>query len=196
MARPRYDSSMADGLRSLLEDPKGAARRSLHELIVQERRRAQAHLDLIRYLEPEASRDRQAALMLDRWTTVAKIEGGVTGVLGFAGVPLNLLMFAYCQIAVTVGIAEAYGVELRGDAGEAALLDVLGRVHGIEDVIRASPRVLGALAKALAVRYGLGTLGRMVPLLAAPVSVRLNEREMRRVGEAAMRRFGNLILLT
>ena len=133
--------------------------------------------------------------MLSRWTTVAKVEGGVTGVLGFVGVPLNLLIFAYCQLAVTVSIAEAYGIQLRGDSGEEALIDVIGRVHGIEDVIRSSPRVLGALARALALKYGLGAMGRLVPLLAAPVSAKLNEREMQRVGEAAMRRFGNVVML-
>mgnify|MGYP006285995757 FL=1 len=162
----------------------------------QERRRAQFHIDLIRRAEPKASSDRLATVILQRWTTVAKVEGGVTGVLGFAGVPLNFLLFAYCQLAVTVSIAEAYGIELRGEAGEEALVDVIGRVHGVEDLVRASPRVLGALARALAVRYGLGTISRMVPLLAAPVSARLNEREMQRVGQAAMQRFGNVIMLS
>ena len=184
------------GLRSLIEDPQGAARRRLRELIAQERERAQLHMDMIRHHEPEVSVDRMANLMLDRWTTVAKVEGGMTGVLGLVGVPLNLLLFTYCQIAVTVSIAEAYGVELRGESGEEALLEVLGRVHGIEDVIRSSPRVLGALARALAFRHGLGMIGRIVPLIAAPVSIRMNEREMRKVGEAAMHRFGNVILLT
>lgn len=184
-----------EGLRSLIEDPAGSARRGLRELIQQERRRAQFHIELIRRVEPQASKDRMANLMLDRWTTVAKVEGGVTGVLGFMGVPLNLLLFAYCQVAVTVSIAEAYGVELRGDSGEEALVDVIGRVHGIEDVIRSGPRVLGGLARALAVRYGLGAMGRFIPLLAIPISARLNEREMRRVGEAALHRFGNVVLL-
>jgi hypothetical protein len=183
------------GLRSFIDDPKGAARRQLRDLIALERKRSQFHIDLIRRVEPEASSDRLANVMLERWTKVAKVEGGVTGVLGFAGIPLNILMFAYSQLAVTVSIAEAYGIELRGESGEEALLDVVGRVHGIEDVIRSSPRVLGSLARALAIRHGLGALGRVVPLLAAPVSAHLNEREMKRVGEAAMRRFGNVILL-
>ncbi|MEO1227301.1 MAG: hypothetical protein AAFZ18_00240 [Myxococcota bacterium] len=186
----------SDGtLRSLLEDPAGSARQRLRDLIEQERKRARLHMDFIRRAEPRASNDRLANVMLDRWTTVAKVEGGMTGVLGFMGVPLNLLLFAYCQLAVTVSIAEAYGIELRGRSGEEALVDVIGRVHGVEDVIRSGPRVLGALARALAVRHGLGAFGRLVPLLAAPVSAKLNEREMRRVGEAAMRRFGNVVML-
>ena len=105
------------------------------------------------------------------------------------------MLVAYCQLAVTVSIAEAYGIELRGESGEEALIDIIGRVHGVEDLVRASPRVLGSLVRALAVRYGLGTMGRMIPLLAAPVSAKLNERGMVRLGEAAMRRFGNVVLL-
>lgn len=184
-----------DDLKSVLGDPRAAARRSLRDLVEHERLRAQLYIDIIRTREPHASSDRIARVLLDRWTTLAKVEGGLTGVLGWVGIPLNFLLFAYCQLAVTVGIAEAYGVQLRGEAGEEALVDVIGRVHGLEDVVRASPRVLGAVAKALAMKYGLGTIGRMVPVLAAPVSARLNERELRRVGEAAMQRFGNVILL-
>lgn len=184
------------GLRALLDDPKGAARRRLQAFIAQERERAQFHIDLIKHSEPGISQDRLANLLLDRWTKLAKVEGGVTGVLGFLGVPLNLLLFSYCQLAVTVAIAEAYGIELRGESGEDAIVDVLGQVHGIQDMIRSSPRVLGALARALAVRHGLGTIGRVIPLVAAPVSAHLNEREMKKVGAAAMSRFGNVIFLT
>ena len=185
-----------DGLRTLLKDPGAAARRRLRDLVDKERQRAQLHIDFIRRSEPSASNDRLATVILERWTAVAKVEGGMTGILGFMGVPLNFLLFAYCQLAVTVSIAEAYGIELRGESGEEALVDVIGRVHGIEDLVRASPRVLGSLARALALRYGLGPRSRLVPLLAAPVSARLNEREMQRVGQAAMQRFGNVIMLS
>lgn len=183
------------GVQSLLRNPRAAARQRLRDLVEQERGRAQFHLDLIRRSHPQASQDRVAQLILDRWTAVAKVEGGVTGVLGFMGVPLNFLLFTYCQLALVVSIAEAYGIELRGNSGEEALVDVLGRAHGIQDLVQAGPRVLGALAKALFLRYGLGTVGRLVPLLAAPISARMNEVEMRRVGTAAMQRFGNVIML-
>src|SRR5688572_4874575 len=106
---------------------KEAARSRLRDLIAQERVRAQAHIGLIRRTEPSASADRVANLMLQRWTKVASVEGGLTGALGLFGVPLNLLLFVYFQIAVVVSIAEAYGVALEGNAGEEALLGVLGR---------------------------------------------------------------------
>lgn len=176
-------------------NPGVTARSRLRTLIKTERRRAQWHIDLIKRAEPYASRDRVAHLILDRWRNVATVEGGLTGAFGLAGVPLNLLLFAYCQFAVVVSIAEAYGVALEGEAGEAALLDVIGRAHGIEDLVRSSPRVLGALARALAIKHGLGTLGRMVPMVAAPISARLNRRELQRTGNEALRRFGNVIMI-
>ncbi|MBX2812682.1 MAG: EcsC family protein [Myxococcales bacterium] len=186
---------MSRGIRSVFQDSQGLARRRLRDLIAQERERAQLHIDIVKRSEPGISQDRLARLLLERWTKVAKVEGGLTGMLGLVGVPLNLMLFAYCQLAVMVSIAEAYGIELRGHSGEEALVDVLGRVHGIEDVIRSSPRVLGVLARSLALRHGLGVFGRVIPLLAVPVSVHLNAREMEKVGHAAMRHFGNVIFL-
>jgi hypothetical protein len=174
---------------------KDAARKNLRELIAQERKRAQLHIQLIRQTEPTASNDRIAHLMVDRWSKVAAVEGGITGALGILGVPVNFILFAYFQLALIVSVAEAYHVSLEGEQGEDAVLYVLGRVHGIEDLVRAGPRVLGALAKALAIKHGLGTLGRLVPMIAAPISAKLNEREMNQVGNEAMRRFGNVVQL-
>jgi hypothetical protein len=174
---------------------RDAAKKNLRELIAQERKRAQFHIQLIRQGEPTASNDRVANLMVDRWSKVAAVEGGLTGALGLLGVPINFILFAYFQLALIVSVAEAYQVSLEGEQGEDAVLYVLGRVHGIEDLVRAGPRVLGALAKALALKHGLGTLGRLIPMIAAPISAKLNEREMNQVGNEAMRRFGNVVQL-
>lgn len=170
-----------------------AARTRLRDLIAAERQRARLHIQLIRQLEPGASDDRIAHVIVERWTRVATVEGGITGAFGLVGVPLNFLLTAYFQIALVVSIAETYGISLEGEGGEDALLSVVGRAHGIEDIVRASPRILGAIAKALALRHGLGTLGRLVPLAAAPISAKLNERDMARLGEEALRRFGNIV---
>ena len=181
--------------KSMFPDPDGAARRRLQDLIEYERRRAQAYISSIKRREPQASADRIAFVIMDRWTQVVRIEGGVTGVLGFIGIPLNLLMLTYCQVALVVSIAEAYSKELSGEKGEEVLLELLAQVHGVNDLVRNSPRLLGSLAAALTLRYGLGTLGRLIPLISAPISAKLNEQDMRRLGQAAMRRFGNVVML-
>ncbi len=172
---------------------KENARKRLGELIAQERKRAQLHIRLIRQNEPAASNDRVAQVIVDRWVKIATVEGGITGTIGFAGIPLNFMIFAYMQLAMVVSIAEAYQVLLEGESGEEAVVDVIGRAHGVEDVIRAGPRVLGAIAKALALSRGLSTLGRLIPMVAAPISAKLNEREMSKVGREALRRFGNVV---
>lgn len=172
---------------------KDAARTRLRDLIADERKRARLHIQLIQRAEPAASADRIAHIIIERWAKVASVEGGITGAFGLVGVPINLLLTTYFQVALVVSIAETYGVALEGEGGEDALLSVVGRAHGIEDIVRATPRILGAIAKAIAIRHGLGTLGRLVPLAAAPISAKLNERDMERLGAEALRRFGNIV---
>lgn len=171
------------------------AQRRLRDLIAQERKRARFHIDIIQRMEPDASSDRVAHVVLERWTKVATVEGGVTGAAGLFGVPLNVLLFTYFQVAVVVSIAEAYGIALEGKAGEEAVLDVIGRAHGVPDLVRAGPQVLGALARMLAMRHGLGAMGRLVPVLAAPISAVLNRKGMHRTGREALHRFGNVVMI-
>ena len=172
-----------------------AARQRIRDLIQQERKRARWHIDMVRKADPSASADRVAQVVMHRWMRVAAVEGGLTGAAGLFGVPLNFIMFTYSQIALVVSIAEAYGIALDGSSGEDALLEVLGKAHGVEDILRATPRVLGAVARALALRHGLGTLGRFIPMIAAPISAKLNHWEMERTGHEALRRFGNVIMI-
>jgi hypothetical protein len=179
-----------------LPDPSRLLRRRLSDLIREERPRGRFHVQLIRNDEPEASDDRVAQVLLQRWSRVAAVEGGLTGAAGLFGVPLNWVLFTYCQVALTVSIAEAYGRVLEGPSGEDAVLDVIGRSHGVQGLVRASPRVLGALARSLALRQGLSSIGRLVPLVAVPISARLNHRGLERTGREALRRFGNVIMLT
>lgn len=171
---------------------KTAARARLRDLIANERQRARWHIGLIRQNEPSASQDRVAGVLVDRWKRVASVEGGVTGAMGLFGIPINLLLFTYCQIALVVSVAEAYDTPLEGAPGEDALLEVLGKAHGIEDVLRSTPRVLGALARAFALKHGFGALGRVVPIVASPIAAKLNERDMQRLGFEAQRRFGQV----
>jgi len=55
--------------------------------------------------------------------------------------------------------------------------------------------VLGALARALALRHGLGAAGRLIPMIAAPISAALNRRGMKRIGKEALARFGNVVMI-
>lgn len=176
-------------------DLRDLARRRLSQLIEDEQKRARFHIGLIRREDPPPSNDRVAQTIFDRWVKVATVEGGLTGAAGFAGVPLNFVLFTYFQVAMVVSIAEAYNISLTGEAGEEALLGVIGKAHGFDDLVRESPRILGEIAKAIALRHGLTAFGRLIPMVAAPISAFLNSREMRRTGNEALRRFGNVVML-
>lgn len=178
-----------------IRDPKRLVRGRLSALIADERERARFHIRLLRLEEPDASLDRVAHRIIERWSAVAAFEGGVTGAAGLLGIPVNAVLFTYCQLAVAVSVAEAYGIELEGESGEDAVLQVVGRAHGMEEVVRASPRVLGALVRTLALKGGLPLLGRAVPFVAAPVGARLNRRDLARTGAEALRRFGRVVMV-
>ena len=57
---------------------------------------------------------------------------------------------------------------------------------------RSAPQIVSRVAQALLSRGGLKGLGRAVPLLAAPLSAHLNNRDIERAGEAAMRFYGTI----
>lgn len=178
-----------------LSDAASLAKKRLGDLITDERRRARFHIDLIRRGEQHISNDRIAQVILRRWTRLAAVEGGLTGAVGFIGVPLNFIFFTYCQLAAVVSVAECYDVHLSGPGGEDAVLSVLGRAHGVNDLVRESPRLLGEVARILAVRHGLESMGRLVPLAAIPISALLNRRQMNKTGVEALRRFGHVVMI-
>jgi hypothetical protein len=52
--------------------------------------------------------------------------------------------------------------------------------------------VLAKVAEKLLTKRGLAQLGRVVPLLASPVVAYLNNRDLQRAGEAAVRFYGTI----
>jgi hypothetical protein len=54
------------------------------------------------------------------------------------------------------------------------------------------PKLLGKLVQRLLSRGGLETLGRAVPIVAAPLTAHLNNRDIQRAGLAAQRFYGTM----
>jgi hypothetical protein len=69
------------------------------------------------------------------------------------------------------------------------LLDVFGYANGIGPMQRASPKVFGKIASVLLTRGGLGTIGKAMPLVAAPISAYLNNQHIQAVGDHAVRHY-------
>jgi hypothetical protein len=104
-------------------------------------------------------------------------------------VPPDLLLMTYLQLQLLTEVATLYKVSLKSEPARNELLDVFGYANGIGPVQRASPKVLGKLAGMLLTRGGLETLGRAVPLAAAPISAWLNNQHIQQVGEHAVRHY-------
>ena len=115
--------------------------------------------------------------------------GGVSGVFGVITVPADLLVMVYLQLALLVEIATLYKVNLKSDRARQELLDVFGYANGIGPVQRATPKVMGKLAALALQKGGLETLGRAMPLVAAPISAYLNNHHIQQVGEQAVRHY-------
>jgi len=57
---------------------------------------------------------------------------------------------------------------------------------------RAGPKLLARLAEAMLAKRGLVSLGRIFPVVAAPVTAYLNNKDIQRAGEAAVRFYGTI----
>ena len=58
---------------------------------------------------------------------------------------------------------------------------------------RSGPKVLGKVAAVLAQKGGFVSLGRAMPLVAAPVTAWLNNHHVQMVGEAALRQYDGFV---
>ncbi|MBX7101400.1 MAG: EcsC family protein [Myxococcaceae bacterium] len=161
----------------------------LTEVVAQEAVRARKRLDELHKRYPTAGPREVAQRLIDSKKSFASMVGGVSGVFGVVTVPADLLVMVYLQLSLLVEIATLYKVNLKSDRSRSELLELFGYANGVGPVQRASPKVLGKLASVVLQRGGLHTLGRAMPLVAAPVSAYLNNQHIQRVGEEAVRHY-------
>jgi hypothetical protein len=75
------------------------------------------------------------------------------------------------------------------------VFEVLGYSNGADTVNlagRAGPKLLARVAEKALTKRGLASLGRAVPVIASPVVAYLNNRDLQRAGEAALRFYGTI----
>jgi hypothetical protein len=151
--------------------------------VAQSRRRVAALTQ--RY--PAADRRELGQRLIDSKKEIASMVGGVSGVFGLVSLPADLLAMSWLQIALLVDIATLYRVNLKSPRARRELLDLFAYANGIGPIQRAGPKVLGRVAGRLLERSGLETVGRALPLVAAPVTAYLNNRHIQSVGDQALR---------
>ena len=165
------------------------ARMQLSDLVEREAVRAHVRVEELRQRYPTAGDRELSQRFIDSKKQIAGMVGGITGVLGVATVPLDLVGMAYLQISLLTEVGVVFKADLKSERGRTELLELFGYSNGIGPMQRASPRLLGSIAGVLLRRGGLAGLGRAVPLVAAPISAYLNNQHIQRIGDSAVRHY-------
>ncbi len=161
----------------------------LSDLVLKELGQARKRVDELQRRYPTASPREIAQHLIDARKGMASVVGGVSGVFGVASVPADLLVMAWLELLLLVDVATVYKVNLKADRSRKELLDLFGYASGVGPIRRAGPKVLGKVMGRLLEEGGLKVLGRAVPLLAAPISAYLNNQNIQKVGEDAIRHY-------
>ncbi|MDY7232269.1 hypothetical protein [Hyalangium rubrum] len=166
---------------------KKLAGAKLSDVVLQELGRSRVRITDLEKRYPSAGPKELAQHLIDGKKAMAGMVGGVSGVFGLISVPADLVFMSWLQIILLVDVATLYKVNLKSARARGELLDLFGYANGLGPMQRSSPKVLGGLAAKLLVKGGLPTLGRAMPLVAAPVTAYLNNQHIQAVGEQALR---------
>jgi hypothetical protein len=159
----------------------------LSDLVLQETARARVRVADLEKRYPNAGPKELAQRLIDEKKNLASMVGGVSGVFGLVAVPADLLFMTYIQIILLTDVATLYKVNLKSDRARGEMLDLFGYANGLGPLHRVGPKVMGKLAALMLEKGGLHTLGRAMPLVAAPVTAYFNNQHIQRVGEQAVR---------
>ena len=168
---------------------KSLANERLSDLIDKEAVRARASLDELQQRYPSAGPRELSQRLIDSKKQVASMLGGVTGIFGAVTVPVDLVGMVYLQLVLLVEVGTVFKADFKNERGKKDVLDLFGYANGIGPVQRASPKVLGSLAAMVLTKTGLKSIGRAMPLVAAPISAYLNNQHIHRVGDSAIRHY-------
>jgi len=165
---------------------KHLATQRLSTVVLHESRRAKRRVAELKARYPSAAARELSQHLIEQKKQVAALVGGVSGAFGVAGIPADLVAMLVLEIQLLVDIASAHEVRLEFARSREELLDVLGTANGVGALGRASPKLLGKVAQLVFERGGLANIGRAFPLVAAPVTSWLNNRDIQKLGEAAL----------
>lgn len=161
----------------------------LNDIVLKEIPKARKRVAELEHTYPSAAPRELGQRLIDNKKNVAGMVGGVSGVFGMASIPADLLVMSWLQILLLVDIATLYKVNLKADASRNELFDIFGYANGIGPVTRAGPKVLGKVVGTVLSKGGLETIGRAMPLVAAPITAYLNNQHIQAVGDEALRRY-------
>ena len=166
---------------------KKLAGAKLSDVVLQEIARSRVRVADLEKRFPSAGPKELAAHLIEGKKALAGMAGGISGVFGLISLPADLVFMAWLQIILLVDLATLYKVNLKSERARGDLLDLFGYANGLGPLQRSSPKVVGGLAARLLAKGGLPTLGRAMPLVAAPITAYLNNQHIQSVGDQAVR---------
>lgn len=161
----------------------------LSDLMLYELGRSRRRVQEVRQRYPSANPREQVQRLVDERKAFAGMVGGVSGVLGLVALPADMLVLSWLQLSLLVDVATVYRVNLKSPQARGELLELFGYAAGLGPVRSASPKLIGKLASALLTRRGFTTVGRAVPVVAAPIAAYLHNHELQQLGDRAVRHF-------
>ncbi|WP_164017658.1 EcsC family protein [Pyxidicoccus trucidator] len=159
----------------------------LSDVVLQEVARARVRVAELEKRYPQSAPKDLAQRLIDEKKNLAGMVGGVSGVFGLVALPADLVFMAYLQIILLTDVATLYKVNLKTERARGEMLDLFGYANGLGPLHRAGPKVVGKLGAMLLEKGGMHTLGRAMPLVAAPVTAYFNNQHIQMVGEQAVR---------
>ena len=131
-----------------------------------------------------------ARRLIDDKKKWARAGGAVSGLFGLATLPADLAFVAWLQVGLIVEIAVANERHMKSARAREEVIDIFVAANGLAGpALRASPKAVARVAETLLVKRGMRLLGRLVPVVSAPVSAFLNDRDIERAGLAAIRHY-------
>jgi hypothetical protein len=174
---------------------KGLAKERLGKLYVEELARSRKRVDVLRERYPSANPQELAQRLIDAKKVWAGTGGAISGLFGLMALPADLALVTALQLSLIMEIALLHRVNLKSGRARGEVLEVLGYSNGADTVNlagRAGPMLAARIAQKALTKRGLLQLGRAVPVLASPVVAFLNNRDIQRAGEAALRFYGTM----
>jgi len=171
------------------------AKDKLANLYLDQISRARKRVDDLRSRYPSAEAPEVAQRLIDHKKAWAATGGAVSGLFGLISVPADIAFVTALQLTLIMEIALVFRVNLKSARARSEMFEVLGYSNGADTVniaSRAGPKLFARAAEKVLAKKGLAQLGRVVPVVAAPVVAWLNNKDIQRAGEAAVRFYGTM----
>jgi hypothetical protein len=137
---------------------------------------------------PSASEQELATRLIEAKKKWAATGGALSGLFGLVSLPADLAIVAYLQMSLIVDLAVLCGRNVKSVRARQEILEIFTGANSTVGVAsRASPKATARIAERVLAGRGFRLLGRVFPLVAAPLTAALNNRDLERTGQEAMR---------